>query len=660
MHYRAEIDGLRAVAVVPVVLFHAGFAVFSGGYVGVDVFFVISGFLITAIIIRELDEGTFSLTAFYERRARRILPALFCVIAACLPFAFLLLVPQDLKDFGKSVTAVSLFSSNVLSWRESGYFAAASELKPLLHAWSLAVEEQYYILFPLFLMITWRWGRTITLALLVAVFALSLLAAQVLVTRDASFAFFMLPTRGWELLAGSFVAFALQRFPDLPRAGRIAQVGSLSGLGLVLYAVFSFDTQTPFPSLYTLVPVFGAVLILLYARAGTLVHALLCQRTFVGLGLVSYSAYLWHQPLFAFARYAHAGHPSTLVMTGLVCATLLLAYASWRWIEKPFRIPRGSPGHINSNRIFGASGTTLAGLAALGITVHLQGGFPARFSPLQQDLFASVTPSPKRGACHNIALPQDSCQYNDAPPTWAVFGDSHAVELTYGLAEKLRPQNKGLVHLSASDCGPRFGTGGSDACSLWTARSMDYLLTHDTIDTVVISYRITAYLTGKHEDIYPGLPNLVDAQTRAQVWQAYVATLQALVDHGKTVHLVLQAPEVPAHINQMIRLADPQAKTKLAGVSLPWWEARMGYARKHLAGIPKAVHIHDPAAMFCDQTTCYLTYGDKALYFDDDHISITGAALIADQIIQRDRSDLGSGRGAGIQAGLNPSPTDPG
>ncbi len=218
MKYRAEIDGLRALAVIPVILFHAGFEWFSGGFVGVDVFFVISGYLITTIIISEMAEGKFSMVNFYERRARRILPALFFVMAACLPFAWLWLTPSDLKDFGQSLIAVSFFSSNMLFWLESGYFDTAAELKPLLHTWSLAVEEQYYILFPIFLMLTWRLGVKWISIILSFVFLLSL-GLAVLGTQYAtnpqitSGTFFLLPTRGWELLVGVFAAFYLKYKP---------------------------------------------------------------------------------------------------------------------------------------------------------------------------------------------------------------------------------------------------------------------------------------------------------------------------------------------------------------------------------------------------------------------------------------------------------------
>ena len=210
MKYRAEIDGLRALAVLPVILFHAGFELFGGGFIGVDVFFVISGYLITTIIISEMGEGKFSIVNFYERRARRILPALFFVMAVCIPFAWMWLSPFDLRNFGQSLVAVSTFSSNILFWLESGYFDTASELKPLLHTWSLAVEEQYYIIFPLFLIATWQFGHIWILALLSLIFLVSLGIAQWSAVNAPSAAFYLLPARGWELLIGVFAAFYLK------------------------------------------------------------------------------------------------------------------------------------------------------------------------------------------------------------------------------------------------------------------------------------------------------------------------------------------------------------------------------------------------------------------------------------------------------------------
>lgn len=337
MHYRAEIDGLRALAVIPVIFFHAGFQMFSGGFVGVDVFFVISGYLITSIIIAELDEGRFSLVTFYERRARRILPALFFVILLCIPFAWAWFMPMDLQDFAQSIVAVSTFSSNILFWLESDYFDTAAELKPLLHTWSLAVEEQYYILFPLFLMWTWHLGLRWVLALLTVVFVISLTMAEWGAYHAPNAAFYLLPTRGWELVIGVFAAFFFHRYKTMNVNQHIKNILSLIGVILVFYAIFAFDETVPFPSLYTLIPTIGTLLIILFAQQGTLVHTFLSRKLFVGIGLISYSAYLWHQPLFAFAKYRRFTEPSIGLMSGLCAVTMILAYLSWRYVEMPFR-----------------------------------------------------------------------------------------------------------------------------------------------------------------------------------------------------------------------------------------------------------------------------------------------------------------------------------
>ena len=207
MNYRREIDGLRALAVLPVILFHAGFETFSGRFVGVDVFFVISGYLITSIILYDMEAGTFSLIRFYERRARRILLALYFVIFACIPIAWLWLLPPDMKNFSQSLVAVSVFASNIFFWIESGYFSTAAEYKPLLHTWSLSLEEQYYVLFPLFMLLAWHLGKKWIVGLLIVMAIVSLTAAQWGSLNIPSATFFLLPTRGWELLFGTFIAF---------------------------------------------------------------------------------------------------------------------------------------------------------------------------------------------------------------------------------------------------------------------------------------------------------------------------------------------------------------------------------------------------------------------------------------------------------------------
>ena len=337
MDYRKEIDGLRAVAVVPVILFHAGFETFSGGFVGVDVFFVISGYLITTIILAELEQGKFSLVKFYERRARRILPALFVVMLVCIPFAWFWLLPSDMKDFSQSLVAVSLFLSNILFWRESGYFDTAAELKPLLHTWSLAVEEQYYVMFPLFLLLFWQFGKRFILVTLGLAFVASLALAQWAAYANPAAAFYLLPTRGWELLIGVFAAFYLYQAKHKNIRNITSEVGGWLGVALILYAVFSYSKATPFPGLYALLPTLGAALVILFATHQTTAGRFIGSKALVGIGLISYSSYLWHQPLFAFARHISLQGNSDIVFFILSTLSLILAHFSWRYIETPFR-----------------------------------------------------------------------------------------------------------------------------------------------------------------------------------------------------------------------------------------------------------------------------------------------------------------------------------
>ncbi|WP_085630171.1 acyltransferase family protein [Pseudomonas sp. R16(2017)] len=341
--YRREIDGLRALAVIPVILFHAGFEIFKGGFVGVDVFFVISGYLITSILLSEKEAGTFSLLKFYERRARRILPALFAVMVVSIIFAWLWLLPRDMKDFAGSLAAVSVFSSNIFFWNASGYFDTATELKPMLHTWSLAVEEQYYLLFPIFLMATWKLGKKFIVSTLLLIFFASLMLAQINVEKYPTATFYLLPTRAWELLMGALLAFYL--FQEKKRhPGQITkQAGAALGFSLIVFSSVFYDKYTPFPSLYALVPTVGASLIILYATPATFVGRLLGSRILVGIGLISYSAYLWHQPLFAFARYKTSQNLDLTLTIVLLLLTATLAVLSWRFIETPFRKPR-APG----------------------------------------------------------------------------------------------------------------------------------------------------------------------------------------------------------------------------------------------------------------------------------------------------------------------------
>ncbi len=373
MIYRKEIDGLRALAVVPVILFHAGFEWISGGYIGVDMFFVISGYLITTILLQEQQHGTFSIVNFYERRARRILPALFTVLLVCLPFAWFLLLPYELKEFGKSLIAVVAFVSNILFCLGTDYFTTDTELIPLLHTWSLAVEEQFYIVFPLFLALFAGKNKRILVILIVLIALVSLGLTEWGWRYFSEANFYLIPTRAWELMLGALTALYLFSKPQ-PK-GFICHIASLLGLGMILVSIFFLDKNIPFPSLYALVPTLGTALIILFANNHTLVNKLLSFKPFVMIGLVSYSAYLWHQPLFVFARAYYMALPSVSIMLGLSVISVLIGYISWRYIEAPFRNKQ----RFTQKQIFASS--LLGGLffILIGIALVVSDGAMYRF-----------------------------------------------------------------------------------------------------------------------------------------------------------------------------------------------------------------------------------------------------------------------------------------
>lgn len=341
MEYRREIDGLRAIAVLPVMLYHAGLHAFSGGFVGVDIFFVISGYLITSIVLAELQGSRFTLLKFYERRARRILPALFLVMGVSSIISPALLLPDELKNFGQSLVAATLSSNNCLLAITSGYWNLASEFKPLLHTWSLGVEEQYYIIFPLLLILGWRFFRPRIGAILIAAGLISFSAACYGVVWKPDLAFFLLPTRAWEIIVGCLTALYLGKLRGYIRAARARQAFGALGITLILASFLFFDRNNPSPGLSMLMPVLGAALVIIFATEETMAGRLLGSRVLVALGLISYSAYLWHQPLFSFARVYSLDAPGVHIMLLLALLSIALAYLTYRFVEVPFRKREG-------------------------------------------------------------------------------------------------------------------------------------------------------------------------------------------------------------------------------------------------------------------------------------------------------------------------------
>lgn len=612
MIYRREIDGLRAVAVVPVILFHAGLTVFSGGYVGVDIFFVISGYLITSILIGELEQGNFSIARFYERRARRILPALFFVMLCCIPFAWMWMLPSELKGFSQSLVAVTLFASNMLFWGEENYFSPAAELKPLLHTWSLVVEEQYYVLFPVLLLLLWRFGRNRAFWAIAGMAAVSLLLSEWGWRHKPSANFYLAPTRAWELLAGSLCAFWLTG-----RAQRTNNWLSLLGLALIVFAIFRFDDATPFPSVYALVPVVGTALIILFGGAGTWAAELLGTRGFVGIGLISYSAYLWHQPLFAFARIRILPKPEQSLMLALAALSLVLAHFSWRYIEKPFR--KGQASILPTRRaVFAASGIAIILFMAVGFVGHINNGFINRLDPEKQELLKTASFSPMRDRCHINGTREfavsESCVYFGENPEIAVLGNSHAVEIAYSLAEVAKEYKKSVLHLTVSAC--LFLTNDENKpCDDFYSGRIEYILNKIAVKHVVLSFRY----------------EISDRNSFGSI----VDLANFLNSKGKNVVLILQAPALNEPATYYLRPYMESNYRSFFSRTRKSWVDEVADEHAQLSRLNPNIGVVDVADIFCDKVNCYSIKDGNLLYSDDNHMFVKGADLIAPSILKK-------------------------
>lgn len=646
MKYRPEIDGLRAVAVVPVILFHAGFSAFSGGFVGVDVFFVISGYLISTIIISEKDAGTFSLARFYERRARRILPALFLVMLVSLPFAWLWLFPPDMKDFSASLVAVNAFSSNILFYLESGYFGTAAALKPLLHTWSLAVEEQYYVLFPLFLLIVWSFGKARIAYLLAAMALLSLVASQVF-HQHRSFTFYLLPTRAWEILIGALVAFylySLKADGSAPRrVGQAsAQLVAMLGIGLIAFAVFTFTSDTPSPGLYTLAPTLGTALVILFGHEGTLVGKLLSARPVVGLGLMSYSTYLWHQPLLAFARHRSLEEPSTVLLCALILAAFILAYLSWRFVEMPFRDRRRVP--RNGLVAFVAVCTTLC--VAFGAYGYATDGYQARMTAALTRISRPESGQLERCSQFNT---KGGCLIGRAnqKPNIAIIGDSHSEILQKALSSALDRRGLTAVAYAGSWCVPLIGIGTDDTyCRTFIEHAYDEILNDDSLKTVILAAEWATYTKGYRWG--KGVVFYTDSETKekstdenVRVFRRGVSrTLASLEGHAKHVILVKSVPEYAVFLP--LYVAKRGFYDKIVDLGDKIIDARQYSARNAevesvfaAADVQRRTQVVSPFDLLCTPEPCrYLDDAGNLLYFDSNHLSDAGSEIVVAGILK--------------------------
>ena len=425
MKYRHEIDGLRALAILPVIIFHSGLNILQGGFVGVDVFFVISGYLITNIIKTSLENHSFSIVDFYERRARRILPALFFMLLTSLPFAYLWISPYDLQKFSKNLFGAILFISNIVSYKQSNYFDADSITKPLLHLWSLAIEEQFYLFFPILLLGLWPKIKNRIIWVLTLIFLVSLSISEMRLTNNKPGAFFLLSSRAWELMLGSMASFWL-----IKKNGYLhKEIFSWIGFSLIIYALFFFNANSDFPGLLALIPTLGTALILIFCDKNTAIGKLLSKPYIAGIGLVSYSAYLWHQPVFAFFYYKYENSPNIFTILSLIVLIFVLAYLSWRFVEAPFRNNK----NYSRKAIFLSSGLASLLFISVAVFCHSTKGFANKYPVALSNAFYPKGPH-EHQLCEFKRIPStniDICKFGDAnaKSKTILYGDSHASSL---------------------------------------------------------------------------------------------------------------------------------------------------------------------------------------------------------------------------------------
>lgn len=645
MIYRPEIDGLRALAVVPVILFHADFGAFGGGFVGVDVFFVLSGYLITSLLIADLQAGRFSLVDFYDRRARRILPALFVVLLASLPLAWISMTPAQLHEYFQSLAAVVFFVSNVLFWQQDGYFAQAAELKPLLHTWSLAVEEQFYIVFPLMLLALWRLGRHglpwILLAMTLASFSLGVWATPAM----PSASFYLIPTRAWELLAGALCALVLTRRQAAGLAPPQSNLAAAVGLVGILAALVMFDPETPFPGHAAALPVLGTCLLILFAPTGSAVARLLALRPLVGLGLVSYSAYLWHQPLFATARLMSDAEPAPGLMLALSGLSLALAWVSWRLVERPFRHGargRAAPLLASRARLFGSAALVGGLLAAIGLGGHVTQGYrslylwthPGYAQGLALIEAAQERPGfgPPEGCVFRIEQIDEAararllaCQARHGAGVLAL-GDSHAMDF-FGLVEQTSDLSF-FVSASRGFCRPH---DAGPECQYEPL--LQFLAGAPGIFDVAIYEQAGFYLfsspeypTG-HRRMFSGLgleERVPDLAINDTALDGVVAYLERLALH---LPVVWFGPRIEPHIPLARLLETPCDQPRPLRPNLAETFARLeGHIETRLAGSP--VRYLSQNIVFGFDFPADFGGCDGLLWRDGDHLSALGQRVM--------------------------------
>ena len=631
INYRPEIDGLRSIAVVAVIIYHAqififGDQLFKGGFIGVDIFFVISGYLITSIILIELNNtGTFSFKNFYERRVRRLLPALLLVMLVSFPFAWSYLSPVSFVDYSKSILSSLFFSSNIYFYLTGiEYDGVGGMFKPYLHTWSLSVEEQYYIVFPIILLLAFRFFKTQIIKILFLIFIISILVAHFTAREYTTLNFYFIHSRMWELMAGSILAFF-----EIKKGYRSSKLIlnkylPLFGLFIIFYSILFFDNQIPHPSLYTILPVTGVCLIIWFSGQNDLVTKILSTKIFVGVGLISYSLYIWHYPIFAFSRLADFTQGDLNKKIYIAVLLLVLSILSFLFVEKPFRDKK-----FKFSKIFYVLITSAFVVSLSSFVVIQKDGFnytfPKNLNLENYDLRAKYPDTYYK--CHkNFKIKDKFCKFGNYNKDVYLVGDSQLITIMHDLKEKLNEKKLNLTTMTRPGEFLMFKNFKNKKGKKYQNYRLDHL--SKIQDSTII-------LGGKY--------SLYGEYTKKSINEEikyYKKFFEKMENNRNKIILLYPMPVVdnPYHANKINRLKIK--KIKLEGLEDQFilkeqFRKKSKKTYDFLKNFNNNNIIHlDLSNIFCDMKKCYSVKDKKIFISDDDHPSILGAELINNLIIK--------------------------
>jgi peptidoglycan/LPS O-acetylase OafA/YrhL len=612
MTYRRDIDGLRGIAVLSVILFHAGFSWFQGGFIGVDVFFVISGYLITSIIQKEIDGGSFTLVNFYERRVRRIMPALFVTIVITWIAALLLYMPPEFKSYSASVATTAAFVSNILFWRQGGYFAGPAEIKPLLNIWSLAVEEQFYLLFPVTMVFLARFRHKTRLFVICLILVTSLTLSIWSTSHAPGAAFFLTPSRAWELMLGAVLAFD---FLKVSQSRWIAESASITGLSMIVWSVFSFSSKTHFPGAKAAIPCLGAAF-LIYSGLSvkTAIGRILGSQPLVFVGLISYSLYLFHWPVFAFVRYYWILPLPVYVRIAVLFFSTVAALLSWRYIEKPFRSVHK---RISRRELCLGAAVASAVFLVIGLIGYVNEGFPRRYPGYVHLQYRDRLGEYNERNCFLLSDQElsewkgDQCLLSKRGlPTALLWGDSFAAHLVPGIKANTSLMDYDVLQYSVAGCAPILDRESSwrSGCRAAAEEALE-IVKNFSVVRVILAVRWDTECR-YYDDFFVSIRN----------------TIAALHSRGVEVLIIGQSPTFTFwdSLDVQYRLTISHRQSSNFYPFLSFGDEFISSIRKELAGIP----LVDPMEVLCRPQACQILANGKPLYIDGAHLSVLGSTIL--------------------------------